>query len=70
MKEAERIFKEAAICAKAVQIKGETYAFDNKRHVMYMFDLLIDELGFNDLYIDDDSTFLCDEKRIAKDIKG
>ena len=70
MKEAERIFKEAARDIEAVQIKGETYAFDNKRHVMGLLDELLKRLDNKQLLIEDSSCCIYDMKRIAKDIKG
>ena len=70
MKEAERIFKETARDIEAVQIKGETYAFDDASHVMDVLYELYARLDDEHLLIEDNSTFLFDRKRIAKDIKG
>ena len=69
MKEAERVFKKTAIDMEAVQIKGETYAFDDANHVEAMLYELYARLNDDEhLLIKDDSTFIFDRKRIAKDI--
>ena len=70
MKAAERIFKEAARDIKAVQIRGETYAFDDNDHVVSLLDELNLRLDNEQLIIEDSSTCIFDEKRIAKDING
>ena len=70
MKAAERIFKEAARDIKDVQIRGETYAFDDNDHVVSLLDELNLRLDNEQLIIEDSSTCIFDEKRIAKDING
>jgi len=47
MKEAERMFKKVAKEFEAVHIKGETYAFDDAGHVIYMLFELQDRLVDN-----------------------
>ena len=70
MKAAERIFIETARDVNAVQIKGETYAFDDNNHVVGLLDELYLRLDDKQLIIEDSSTCMFNEERIAKDING
>ena len=66
-KDGERIFKEVVKAVKAVQVRGETYEFDDADHVIDMLWSLVDVLDEKKVSIVDES-FMFDEDRIRRDV--